>query len=99
MIKFIRGFIIFTSICCIVLYFYTGQMQIIRSNSLLGYVEFYTFFTVILLYPIMLIMFLRDLYISLNRKKNQYLYFLIIDVAMPFMAVNLYNDFFSQILT
>ncbi len=99
MIKLVRGFIIFTSICCMILYLYTGEMESVRNNELLGYLFYYTLATSIFLYPISAIMFIRDIYKALRTKSLNYIWVLSIDVALPVIAVILYNEFFMLIRT
>lgn len=92
-----RIFVIFTSIVCIILSIFSGDMETVRSNLLLSYMSIYSFAGAIFLYLIPIYLFIFDTYFLYKSQDKKYLYFFVVDVLLPILAVSLYDNFFSQI--
>lgn len=92
-----RIFVVFTSIICIILSMFSGDMETIRSNFVLSYMSIYSFVGAFFLYLIPVYLFISDTYLFYKSRDKKYLYFFIIDILFPILAVSLYDNFFSQI--
>jgi hypothetical protein len=96
-IKVSRIFVVLTSIICIILFFFAGKMEIIRSSTFLSYISIYSFIFSIFLYIFPLCFFIYDIYKYYQTKGKIHLYLLITDVILPLIAISLYDAYFSQI--
>jgi hypothetical protein len=97
MIKFLRAFIIFTSVCCILLYLLIDSKSMLGTNVLFIFLDYYTFFTWFMLYPLLAFMLLRGLYQFLRKKNIQEIYFLLPDVGLPILGLWVFHLYYVKV--
>lgn len=98
-IKVIRTLLYVISFLQIVMYFFSGQNDIVRENIILYNISLTTLYGTAFFYLFFIILLISNCYKFFKYRTKKTFYFLLLDTIYPLLSNNLYDSYFSQIRT